>query len=77
MRAEANGRIRFLNDAEEKRLRAVVAKLYPHRMPDLTIALGTGMRLSEQFSLTWDQSTSIETKLTRIIPRMAPEGLVL
>jgi integrase len=55
MRAEANGRIRFLTDAEEKRLRVVVAKLYPHRMPDLTIALGTGMRLSEQFSLTWDQ----------------------
>jgi integrase len=55
IRAEANGRIRFLTDAEEKRLRAVVGKLYPHRMPDLTIALGTGMRLSEQFSLTWDQ----------------------
>ena len=46
MRAEANGRIRFLTDAEEKALRA---------MPDLNIALGTGMRLSEQFSLTWEQ----------------------
>jgi hypothetical protein len=52
MRAEANGRIRFLTDAEEKALCAVLAKHYPHRMPDLTITLGTGMRLSEQFSLT-------------------------
>lgn len=55
MRAEANGRIRFLTDAEEKALRAVLAKHYPHRLPDLIVALGTGMRLSEQFSLTWDQ----------------------
>jgi integrase len=55
MRAEANGRIRFLTDAEEKALRAVLAKHYPHRLPDLIIAHGTGMRLSEQFSLTWEQ----------------------
>ncbi|MFL6427927.1 MAG: phage integrase central domain-containing protein, partial [Acidobacteriaceae bacterium] len=37
MRAEANGRIRFLTDAEEKTLRAVLARQYPHRMPDLII----------------------------------------
>ncbi|MFL6307301.1 MAG: site-specific integrase, partial [Candidatus Sulfotelmatobacter sp.] len=51
----ANGRIRFLTDAEEKTLRAVLARQYPHRMPDLIISLGTGMRLSEQFSHTWEQ----------------------
>jgi integrase len=55
MRLEANGRIRYLTDAEEKTLRLVIAKRYPHRMPDLLIALGTGMRLSEQFGLTWEQ----------------------
>lgn len=55
MRAEANGRIRFLTDLEEKKLRVAIEKRYPHRMPDLVIALGTGMRLSEQFGLTWGQ----------------------
>jgi integrase len=55
MRLEANGRIRYLIEEEEKRLREVIAERYPHRMPDFLIALGTGMRLSEQFGLTWDQ----------------------
>lgn len=55
MRAEANSRIRFLSDVEEKKLRAVIEKRYPHHLPELVIALGTGMRLSEQFGLTWSQ----------------------
>jgi integrase len=55
MRLEGNGRIRYLTDAEERVLRQVIAERYPHRMPDFLIALGTGMRLSEQFGLTWDQ----------------------
>lgn len=41
--------------AEEKVLRRAIAERYPHRMPDFLIALGTGMRLSERFGLTWDE----------------------
>lgn len=54
-RHEDNGRIRFLTDDEEQRLRAVIAERFPEHQPELTISLGTGMRLSEQYSLTWEQ----------------------
>lgn len=55
LRPENNGRIRFLTDDEERRLRNVIRKQFPEHLPELTIALGTGMRLSEQYSLTWEQ----------------------
>jgi hypothetical protein len=49
---EENGIVRWLTDAEETALRAVID---PVHLPELDIALGTGMRLSEQFELTWEQ----------------------
>ena len=52
-RHEDNARIRWLSEDEEKRLRAVVAERMPERLPELEIALGTGMRLSEQYGLSW------------------------
>ena len=61
---EENGVIRWLTDEEEKALRAVIA---PVHLPELDIALGTGMRLSEQFELTWDQVDFVrhEVRLSR------------
>lgn len=50
---EENGVIRWLTDAEEGALRAVLKEHYPKKIPELDIALGTGMRLSEQYGLTW------------------------
>jgi integrase len=52
-RHENNGVIRWLTDEEEKRLRAVIAEHFPEHMPELVIALGMGMRLTEQFQLKW------------------------
>lgn len=52
-RPEANSRLRFLTDHEEKRLR--VAIHHDCYIPQLDIALNTGMRKSEQFSVTLDQ----------------------
>jgi integrase len=56
-KAENNGRVRFLTHDEEARLRAAIAD---SRTPTvylaaLDIALHTGLRMSEQFSLTWSQ----------------------
>jgi site-specific recombinase XerD len=53
-RKEAAGKIRFLTNDEEKRLRAAL-KDRPFCAPQLDVALHTGMRKSEQFSVTWDQ----------------------
>jgi integrase len=55
LRHENNGRIRFLTDDEEKRLRKAITKQFPEHLPELSVSLGTGMRLSEQYSLTWEQ----------------------
>ena len=55
MRHEDNERIRFLTDKEEGRLRKAIEERFPEHLPELVISLGTGMRLSEQFNLTWDQ----------------------
>jgi len=53
-RHEDNGVVRWLQDDEEKRLRKVTFEEYPEHLPELEIALGTGMRLSEQFGLKWN-----------------------
>jgi site-specific recombinase XerD len=50
---EDNGVIRWLTDDEEKALRSAIAEHHAEHMPELDIALGTGMRLSEQYGLTW------------------------
>jgi integrase len=50
---ENNERVRFLSDDEEERLRAAILSECPDRMPDLDIALNTGMRKSEQYGLNW------------------------
>lgn len=47
-------RIRYLTDEEEKTLRHILAEEYQNRyLNELELALHTGMRRSEQFSLEW------------------------
>jgi site-specific recombinase XerD len=52
-RRENNAVIRWLSDAEEERLRAAIEKEAPQHIHEFDIALHTGMRCSEQFSLAW------------------------
>ena len=56
-RKESNGRVRFLLEEEEKRLRAALAGR-PNCIPQLEVALHTGMRKGEQFTVTWGQVDS-------------------
>jgi site-specific recombinase XerD len=54
---EGSGRIRFLSDEEEKELRKVIAAEYSERnLNEFEVALHTGMRRSEQFTLDWLQT---------------------
>jgi site-specific recombinase XerD len=61
---EDNAVIRWLTDEEENSLRAVIP---PAHLPELDISLGTGMRLSEQYELTWNQIDFVrrEVRLTK------------
>jgi site-specific recombinase XerD len=52
-RAENNRRIRFLTEAEETSIRRVIESRFPEHEAEFTISLNTGMRLSEQYTLTW------------------------
>ena len=52
-RLEDNARIRFLSPEEETALRKAIEAKYPEHLPELVLALNTGIRLSEQYSLTW------------------------
>jgi site-specific recombinase XerD len=68
MRKENNARVRYLNQYdplptkldylksckdEESRLRAVIKAKYSFHMPELEIAIHTGMRRSEQYGTEW------------------------
>ncbi|HEX4381209.1 MAG TPA: site-specific integrase [Candidatus Acidoferrum sp.] len=46
-------RVRWLRPHEEAELRKVVRAKYPEREPELDLALYTGMRRGEQFTLKW------------------------
>jgi len=54
-RPESNGRIRFLSDEEEAKLRKAINKRCYHHMEEFDIALNTGMRKSEQYTTEWPQ----------------------
>jgi integrase len=64
-RAENNARIRFLSDDEEKRLREEIKQRFSTHMPEFDVALNTGMRKSEQFTLEWTQ-VSLSRKRVRL-----------
>jgi integrase len=52
-RKEDNARVRFLSEAEEEKLRAVIRENWPDREPELDIALHTGLRRGSMYRLTW------------------------
>jgi site-specific recombinase XerD len=53
VRPEPSGRVRFLTDQEEKKLRRAIRADFPERVAEFDLALSTGMRRAEEFNLTW------------------------
>ena len=66
-RQENNARVRWLSVEEEVRLRAVISATCPEHMPELDLALNTGLRLSELYGLDWEYVNLARRVLT--IPR--------
>lgn len=53
-RREDNNRVRFLTVEEEKKLRKVIEAKWVSHMPELDLAINTGLRKGSQYGLTWD-----------------------
>lgn len=54
-KAEGNGRVRFLSDAEGERLRAAIEGRFPNFLSHFLLSIHTGMRMTEQYGLRWNQ----------------------
>jgi site-specific recombinase XerD len=52
-RREDNSRVRYLTPEEEAKLRAELEVRWPGHIPELDLALHTGLRLSEMYGLDW------------------------
>jgi site-specific recombinase XerD len=52
-RREDNSRVRYLTPEEDVKLRKVIAEEWAQHMPELDLALHTGLRLSEMYGLEW------------------------
>jgi site-specific recombinase XerD len=52
---EDNSRVRFLTFTEEATIREIIHERCPTHEPEMTLALETGMRRGEQYSLEWDR----------------------
>jgi integrase len=54
-RRESSGRLRFLSREEYDRLYKIIEERFPKHLAEFIISVKTGMRLSEQYSLLWNQ----------------------
>jgi site-specific recombinase XerD len=63
-RLENNARVRFLSADEETALRKAIEADCPERVPEFDLALHTGMRVSEQYGLTWTDVSFARRVLT-------------
>lgn len=54
-KSEGGGRVRFLSDGEEDQLRAAIESRFPEFLSHLLLSIHTGMRMSEQYGLHWNQ----------------------
>lgn len=54
-RKENNAVVRYLSTEEEQKLREAIEEHCPHHLPELDLALNTGMRQGEQYNLSWER----------------------
>ena len=54
-KTEGGGRVRFLSEAEEVRLRAAIGRRFKELLPHFLLSIHTGMRMSEQYGLDGSQ----------------------
>lgn len=53
-RRDDNNRVRFLTEVEEKKVRKVIKRKWASHLPELDLAINTGLCKGSQYGLTWD-----------------------
>ena len=71
-RRENNDRIRFLSAEEEAALRKAIERRCAERLAEFDFALNTGLRLSEQYGLLWENVLLPLRTITIHAAKMAP-----
>jgi integrase len=69
---ESVGRLRYLTRKEYDRLCEVIRECFPTHLAEFVVSVNTGMRLSEQYSLTWGQVNLERRTIDLTKPRMGP-----
>ena len=64
-RRENNARLRFLSRGEYDKLSAIIQRDHPQQLPSFVVSVFTGMRLTEQFTLSWSQ-VDFDRRLIRL-----------
>lgn len=54
-RREPAGRLRFLSRDEYNHLHEVISRRFPEHLAEFVVSVHSGMRLSEQYTTTWNQ----------------------
>ena len=72
-RKEDNSRARYLTSDEETRLRKVVTERWPEHLAELDLALNTGLRRSEMYSVDWD-NVDLGRRFLRVVRGKNGEG---
>jgi integrase len=62
-RKEDNARLRFLSRDEYDRLLAIIQRDHSRQVPAFVVSVYTGMRWSEQFTLTWGEVNIKQSKI--------------
>jgi integrase len=62
---EDNAQIRWITTREEKKIRKALRKRWPQHIPEFDIAIHTGLRRSQQYSLTWP-SVEFESQILTV-----------
>ena len=63
-RKESGGRLRFLSRDEYNTLYTIIEKRFPAHLAEFVASVHTGMRLSEQYSVTW-KMVHLDRKIIR------------
>lgn len=76
-KTEGGGRVRFLSDLAEKRLRAAIERCFAEFLPHFLLSIHIGMRMSESYGRRWNQVDFERRQLHLILTKNGDSRTIL